>query len=171
MNKIYILVALLMLSTLIIGCDSVDSWKNTIPGVVSVGTTGAITLETRYTSEPMSQEIAVVKGGLEDINTTIRFSVEKAMLDSMNHIDGTTYELLPESCYLFTQNTVSLNVGVRSGKAVFQYDPAKIEALCGYNTIIYVLPLVAQSEGLPLNKERRIVLYKFKILQPDIRTN
>ena len=169
MKKKYLYGTLLTASILIGACESVDTWQETIPGIVSVGKTGIVSLEAYNVGEPINQSVKIVKGGIDDVATSVHFSVEKTLIDSMNRIDGTSYELLPESCYSFTENTALLNAGTREGEVVFQYDPAKTEALCGYNTIKYVLPLMAHAEGLSLNKERRIVLYKFNVLKPDIR--
>lgn len=42
-------------------------------------------------------------GGLKSTASVVSFSVDKALLDSMNIADGTSYELLPADCYQLTK--------------------------------------------------------------------
>lgn len=168
MKNKYLYGALTLAATMFASCE-VTPWEDEIPGIVSVGRTGIVTLSPYSVGETYDQSLAVVKAGMSDMATTVRFSVEKALLDSVNRVDGTHYEILPSDCYQFIEQSVSLPSGVRVGEGLFRYDPDKIAELGGFGKVKYVLPLIAQAEGLPLNGGRSIVIYGFNVLKPDVR--
>lgn len=52
-------------------------------------------------------------GGLKSTASVVNFSVDKALLDSMNIADGTSYELLPADCYQLTKSSVDIPANER----------------------------------------------------------
>lgn len=168
MNKIYMRGILLAMLVLFFGCEK-KAWEDSIPGIVSVAKTGFVTLESYDVGEVYEQNLDVVKAGIGDASTVVHFTVEQQLLDSVNKVNGTNYKLLPSSCYELPDPIVKIENGTRIAKTVLRYYPDKIRELSGYNTVEYVLPLQARSEGLPLNSDRSIVLYSFNVLKPDLR--
>lgn len=168
MKKRLLYGALLMATTLTTSCEN-DKWEEGIPGVVSVGATGFMTLETFDVGEPIEQQIIAVKGGVSDAATTVHLAPDPTKLDSINGAKGTNYQLLPASCYELTESSITLPAGAKEGSTTLKYYPDKIAELGGYGMVHFILPLVAKADGLTLNKERSLSIYGFKIMRPDVR--
>lgn len=67
-------------------------------------------------------------GGLKSTASVVSFSVDKALLDSMNIADGTSYELLPADCYQLTKSSVDIPANERLLKGELTYDPLRYKS-------------------------------------------
>ena len=169
MKNRYIYGALLTTAMFFAGCEAVAPWEDDIPGIVSVAKTGLVEIESYSVGEEYNQDLKVVKAGMMDASTTVDFSVDASLLDSVNRVSGKDYKLLPTSCYQFAEHSVTLASGVRMTETSFIYSPEKIKQIDNNGAVVYALPLKARADGLPMNNSRNIVIYIFKILNPDIR--
>ena len=144
-------------------CNNLDTaYKDNIPGLLWVAQTGFHGLETMDNDDP-EIEMCIFKGGIKDQETVVSFSVSQYLLDSLNFANFTDYLLLPADCYEMP-SSITLAKGVDRACGSFRYFPDKIGRLGGYGVTKYVLPLVAQSNGLSLKSDRRSVLYGFNVL-------
>lgn len=144
------------------GCvEDVDDTRST--GLLSASDDGFSTIEVFDLGSKYSIDLSVAKGGLMDAGGTVTFSVDQALLDSLNNADGTDYQLLPTSCYSFENATFNVTPGgnrhVVGG--TLTYDPAEINKLSGFGNLKYVLPLRVTSTGTPMNEKRTAVMYGF----------
>lgn len=168
MKRTYIYTAMLLALAIFSGCE-VKPWEEEIPGIVSIAQTGIVTLEPYNVGEMYKQSLITVKAGMLDAPTTVTFAAAGNLLDSINKANYTDYKLLPTSCYQLEQPTVSMPDGVRRGETFLSYDPEKIQELSGYGNTEYALPVIASSEGMELNNSRNLVVYLFKVMEPDVR--
>ena len=116
----------------IIGCDETFDTSNTSEGILSLSENGLTILQSYNVGEKYNADLWIQHGGLELNNSTVTFTVDKSLLDSLNTADGTSYQILPEDCYQMTNTTVNVSAGDRLAKGTIVYDPTKIHALCGY---------------------------------------
>ena len=63
--------------------------------------------------EKYTADLWIQQGGLKSTASVVSFSVDKALLDSMNIADGTSYELLPADCYQLTKSSVDIPANER----------------------------------------------------------
>lgn len=117
-------------------------------------------------------DLSVAKGGLQDVNATVTFTVDETLLDSMKRVSPSAYancELLPQSCYDLKDATFNVETGGdrwRSGGKLTYY-PDKIIAQSG-GLFKFVLPLRVTVEGVSLNANRSTVIYGFVPQRPVI---
>lgn len=126
-------------------CDDSFDVSSKADGVLAVSQEGFNTLQSYNVGEKYTADLWIQQGGLKSTASVVSFSVDKALLDSMNAADGTSYELLPADCYQLTKGTVDIPADERLLKGELTYDPAKIQQLSGYDHLKYVLPLRATS--------------------------
>ena len=119
----------------IIGCDETFDTSNTSEGILSLSENGLTILQSYNVGEKYNADLWIQHGGLELNNSTVTFTVDKSLLDSLNTADGTSYQILPEDCYQMTNTTVNVSAGDRLAKGTIVYDPTKIHALCGYDIV------------------------------------
>ena len=152
----------------IIGCDETFDTSNTSEGILSLSENGLTILQSYNVGEKYNADLWIQHGGLELNNSTVTFTVDKSLLDSLNTADGTSYQILPEDCYQMTNTTVNVSAGDRLAKGTIVYDPTKIHALCGYDNVQYILPLKASTTGEKLNPDRSTLLLGFKVSEPIV---
>lgn len=152
----------------IIGCDETFDTSNTSEGILSLSENGLTILQSYNVGEKYNADLWIQHGGLELNNSTVTFTVDKSLLDSLNTADGTSYQILPEDCYQMTNTTVNVSAGDRLTKGTIVYDPTKIHALCGYDNVQYILPLKASTTGEKLNPDRSTLLLGFKVSEPIV---
>lgn len=150
------------------GCDDTFDTSNTSEGILSLSENGLSILQSYNVGEEYNADLWIQHGGLELSNSTVTFTVDKNLLDSLNAAEGTSYELLPENCYQMSNTTVNVPAAERLAKGTITYDPAKIHALCGYDQVKYVLPLKASATGDKLNSGRSTLLLGFKVSEPIV---
>ena len=83
----------------IIGCDETFDTSNTSEGILSLSENGLTILQSYNVGEKYNADLWIQHGGLELNNSTVTFTVDKSLLDSLNTADGTSYQILPEDCY------------------------------------------------------------------------
>ncbi len=149
-------------------CDDSFDVSSKADGVLAVSQEGFNTLQSYNVGEKYTADLWIQQGGLKSTASVVSFSVDKALLDSMNAADGTSYELLPADCYQLTKGTVDIPADERLLKGELTYDPAKIQQLSGYDHLKYVLPLRATSNGMPLVPGRSALLLGFKVSEPIV---
>ena len=91
----------------IIGCDETFDTSNTSEGILSLSENGLTILQSYNVGEKYNADLWIQHGGLELNNSTVTFTVDKSLLDSLNTADGTSYQILPEDCYQMTNTTVT----------------------------------------------------------------
>ena len=94
----------------IIGCDETFDTSNTSEGILSLSENGLTILQSYNVGEKYNADLWIQHGGLELNNSTVTFTVDKSLLDSLNTADGTSYQILPEDCYQMTNTTVNVPV-------------------------------------------------------------
>ena len=149
-------------------CDDSFDVSSKADGVLAVSQEGFNTLQSYNVGEKYTADLWIQQGGLKSTASVVSFSVDKALLDSMNIADGTSYELLPADCYQLTKSSVDIPANERLLKGELTYDPAKIQELSGYDHLKYVLPLRATSSGMPFVSGRSVVLLGFKVSEPIV---
>ena len=149
-------------------CDDSFDVSSKADGVLAVSQEGFNTLQSYNVGEKYTADLWIQQGGLKSTASVVSFSVDKALLDSMNIVDGTSYELLPADCYQLTKSSVDIPANERLLKGELTYDPAKIQELSGYDHLKYVLPLRATSSGMPFVSGRSVVLLGFKVSEPIV---
>lgn len=109
------------------------------------------------------------KSGLLSSTCTVTYSVDTQYLADYNAANGTSYELLPETCYTLGQTVFEMGSGDSEAKFAVTYDPSKIYQLCGaYNvTDRYALPIRMDVNGLEVLEGRTQVLMTFNISAPN----
>lgn len=149
-------------------CDDSFDVSSKANGVLAVSQEGFNTLQSYNVGEKYTADLWIQQGGLKSTASVVSFSVDKALLGSMNAADGTSYELLPADCYQLTKGTVDIPADERLLKGELTYDPAKIQQLSGYDHLKYVLPLRATSNGMSLVPGRSALLLGFKVSEPIV---
>ncbi len=170
MKKPFILTQTVLMLLCISSCvEDIDDARSS--GLYSASASGFTTLDIYDLGSTNEVELSIAKAGLEDNGGTVTFSVEKSLLDSVNNINGTSYQLLPAECYTLENATFSVTPGedrrVNGGKLI--YDPHKIYEFCGFENVKFVLPLQVSSTGTPMNPARNSVLYAFNIRKATVR--
>lgn len=84
-------------------CDDSFDVSSKADGVLAVSQEGFNTLQSYNVGEKYTADLWIQQGGLKSTASVVSFSVDKALLDSMNIADGTSYELLPADCYQLTK--------------------------------------------------------------------
>lgn len=143
-------------------CDDSFDVSSKADGVLAVSQEGFNTLQSYNVGEKYTADLWIQQGGLKSTASVVSFSVDKALLDSMNIADGTSYELLPADCYQLTKSSVDIPANERLLKGELTYDPAKIQELSGYDHLKYVLPLRATSSGMPFVSGRSVCCWALK---------
>lgn len=160
--------AFLMLLSISSCVEDVDDTRSS--GLYSASASGFTTLDIYDLGSTNEVELSVAKAGLEDNGGTVTFSVEESLLDSVNNINGTSYQILPSECYTLENATYSITPSgdrrVIGGKLI--YDPHKIYEFCGFENVKYVLPLHVTSTGTPMNPDRTNVFYAFNIKKATV---
>lgn len=152
----------------IAGCDDTFDTSNTSKGILSLSENGLTILQSYNVGEKYNADLWIQHGGLELKNSTVTFSVDKGLLDSLNTMDRTSYQMLPEDCYQMTNTTVNVSANDRLTKGSIMYDPAKIHELCAYDKVQYILPLKATATGDKLNPNHSTLLLGFKVSEPIV---
>lgn len=169
MNKFNYIGIFACVALLINGCDNnLNVIKPQVGGVLDLSQPGFTTLQSYNVGEQYTADLWIQQGGLKTTASVVNFSVDQTLLDSMNTAAGTSYELLPADCYQLTKGTVDIPANERLLKGELTYDPAKIQALSGYDQVKYVLPLRATSKGEPFFPGRSTLLLGFKVSEPII---
>ena len=94
----------------------------------------------------------------------VTYEVAPEVLESYNATEGTSYQLLPESCYRFTQDSFSVDDESQLAKFKMMYSPEQIIAEGGsYGTIEYALPVRILVNGVPMEERYGSVIVGFNV--------
>ena len=94
----------------------------------------------------------------------VTYEVAPEVLESYNATEGTSYQLLPESCYRFTQDSFSVDDESQLAKFKMMYSPEQIIAEGGsYGTIEYALPVRILVNGVPMEDRYGSVIVGFNV--------
>ena len=165
-NK-YIILALSCIG--ILSCSNEFDVSDKAPGVLSVAGEHFKIVESYAIEELYKADLSIHRGGLAFENSVVTFSVDKSLLESLNQNGGNSYQMLPESCYELSKETIDIKNENTLSSGYISYSPDKIVALSGFNRVKYVLPLRATSVGLPMNPVRDILLLGFTVSEPIIK--
>lgn len=149
------------------GCENTFDVSGKADNLLSVSVNSLNEQQSFNVGEKYKAELWVQRGGLGDAKGNVLFTVEPALLDSLNEADLTHYELLPPECYELTETGFAVDKPEVAG--YITYDPEKILALSGYDQVKYVLPLKLSSADLPVNPDRSVALLSFKVSEPIVR--
>lgn len=108
------------------------------------------------------------KSGLLASSCEVVYSIDPQYLADYNEANGTSFEMLPESCYKLVQTKFSLTADDINAPFVVEYDPSAIYRLCGaYNVPEkYALPIRIDVTGLEVLENKVQVLMTFNISAP-----
>lgn len=149
-------------------CDDSFDVSAKADGVLALAQEGFRTLQSYNVGEEYAADLWIQQGGLKLSAGTVTFTVDETLLDSMNEADRTSYELLPPECYSMDKAAIDVSARERLLNGQISYDPAKIQALCGYDKVKYVLPLRAVSSGPAFVAGRSTMLLGFKVSEPVV---
>lgn len=168
MNKISATLISICIALSIGSCDDSFDVSSKAEGVLAFAQEGFNTLQSYDVGEEYSVDLWVQQGGLDLLPSTVNFSIDESLLDSLNRADKTAYKLLPAECYHFTDATLHTAANERLTKHSFTYNPTKIKELSGYDHVNYVLPIRATSIGMPFVSGRSTMLLGFKVSEPIV---
>lgn len=168
MNKISATLISICIALSIGSCDDSFDVSSKAEGVLALAQEGFNTLQSYDVGEEYSVDLWVQQGGLDLLPSTVSFSIDESLLDSLNAADRTSYQLLPAACYNFSDAILYTTVTDRLVKHSFTYNPAKIKELSGYDDVSYVLPIRATSMGMPFVSGRSTMLLGFKVSEPIV---
>ncbi|MDO5105117.1 DUF1735 domain-containing protein [Capnocytophaga sp.] len=154
------------------GCDVNMDYEGMTPGVLYLPITGVQKLTAYDVGEVFEQEIWVGKGGLSGGVSTVEMLVVPKLLDSINQSLGTSYKLLPENCYDFSNHSVNISGIANEEKFILKYYPDKILEKSNnvYDKEIFALPLRLKSNsGYKANPSKNTVFYTFTISDPVLK--
>ncbi|MDO5665068.1 MAG: DUF1735 domain-containing protein [Bacteroidia bacterium] len=161
---------LLSIALLIPACESKLNLEGKAPGVVYFAKSGYNKLISYEVGEAYTADIWIGKGGLTSGNTTVEFIVTQSILDSVNLVDGTNYQLLPSECYSIKSSTVEIPSDSSVMKGAITYYPDKIAKLAGFDMEKYALPLKLSSKsGFSINPEKDEMLLTFVVSDPTVK--
>lgn len=108
------------------------------------------------------------KSGLLASSCEVVYKLDPQYLADYNEANGTSFEMLPESCYKLEQIKFSLAADDMYAPFAVVYDPSAIYSLCGaYNVPEkYALPIRIDVMGLEVLENKVQVLMTFNISAP-----
>ena len=109
------------------------------------------------------------KSGLLSASCVVSYRVDPQYLSDYNAANGTSYEMLPESCYALERTEFPLKGGDAEARFAVDYNPAEICRLCGAYRVTdrYALPIRIDVTGLEVAENRDRVLMTFDISAPN----
>lgn len=168
MNKLNYTLLSACMAVFISSCDETFEISSEIDSVLGLSQTGFNTLQSYDVGEEYAADLWIQQGGLNTVASTVTFTVDKTLLDSMNTADGTSYQILPSDCYQLSKTVVNVSAKERLVKGEITYNPAKIQALQGYDKVKFILPLRATSNGASFMGKRSTILLGFKVSEPIV---
>lgn len=168
MNRINYTLLSACMAVFISSCENTLDLSGKAESVLALSQAGFNTLQSYDVGEEYTADLWIQQGGLNTVPSTITFTVDKTLLDSMNTADGTSYQILPTDCYQLSKTVVNVSANERLVKGEITYNPTKIQALGGYDKVKYILPLRATSDGASFLNTRSVILLGFKVSEPIV---
>lgn len=104
-------------------------------------------------------ELPIQCSGIENQPVVAKVRVSSERLSMYNAEKGTSYQLLPETCYSLTNTEVSFNSLGKAGLVEIKFDYARIQAEIGYEEENYVIPVeLYETIGVELNTDKNLLL-------------
>ncbi|MDR2473026.1 MAG: DUF1735 domain-containing protein [Tannerella sp.] len=179
MKHLFLIVLLFALSS----CED-NRRQNLVPDKIYLVRTGLNTEESFDIGEKYVSNVWANKSGLNGSTCKVSFAVDVAALNAYNAETGSTFEMLPSSCYTLSKSDFVIEGDEQYAKFGFEYDPAVIVAewekmhgndtdFSKYGMTDFVLPLSITSEGVETVEEARASLIRFAVNEPliSIQTN
>ncbi len=165
MNRIFKYISFLaLLSFLFIACEDnrLDGMADDKIYLIKSGIQPA----QLYNFGSYDYELPVYKSGYGTKKASIELTVDPALLTSYNSGNGTSYQLLPASCYSLKTNTINMNEEAASEKYTVAFNTSEILKLQG-NGNSYILPLLVKSlNGIALDSAKSRVLLMPNVAEP-----
>lgn len=159
------LVYLVMMPLALLSCeDNRFDWRESKPDRVYLPKNG-LQLEESYTIGKQAEAaLWSYKSGYGDTDCRVTYMLDQEALDAYNEINGTAYEILPQSCYEIPTPVVEIPGKEEHGRFKVLYSPEKIVELCGgeYGVEKYVLPFRISSNLETTDRNSAILLFKVK---------
>lgn len=168
MKKNLISVVSFLLMLLNISC--INEFTERVEGLLSAPQSGFAIVNAYDLGSKYEINLSVAKGGLQEQSCIVTYTMDPTILDSLNTVGGTSYQLLPTECYTLENTSYTVETGgerlTGSGKLI--YDPVQISKLSGFNNVKYALPFRISAIGMPVNPSKSVVVYGFNIKEAKV---
>ncbi len=157
MRKIYFLLGLLLFTA----CEDGRQVDMDIDSVVYILNSGlqSVTLD----NSNLTYDLWLYKGGYNDDQLTVMLTIDEQALNTYNEENGTSYVLMPSSCYSFKSTTITLG---KSGDLDYSdYTTVTFSNLSDLSSgNSYVLPVSISCDNSDLiNEDKSTVLLKINM--------
>ena len=128
-------------------------------------------IEEAYTiGETVQAQLWTYKSSFNGTTCRVTYTVAPEVLTEYNAANGTSYELLPESCYTIPVNTLEISGKEEYARFFIDYSPEKIVEFCGgeYGMERYALPLRISSDEVETTEQNTSILV-FRVKEPVVK--
>lgn len=117
--------------------------------------------------EPQALYLWSSKSWADGNVSQVTYEVDPTLLEEYNQEAGTSYQLLPDTCYWMENSNFNVDDEAIYAKFKVMYSPESIIASGGhYGELEYALPMRLLVNGVPMGKERGSVIVAFRINEP-----
>lgn len=117
--------------------------------------------------EPQALYLWSSKSWADGNVSQVTYEVDPTLLEEYNQESGTSYKLLPDTCYWMENSNFNVDDEAVYAKFKVMYSPESIIASGGhYNELEYALPMRLLVNGVPMSKERGSVIVAFRVNEP-----
>ena len=160
MNMKSLLINICLLLTIIVSCTDTEIMDSTFTLEVK----GFVEEECYTFGEEQPLYLWASKNWADNQVSEVTYEVYPEALEAYNSSEGTSYKLLPESCYRIEQDSFSIDDETQYAKFRVMYSPEQIIAEGGsYNTVEYALPLRILVNGVPMEDRYGCVIVGFNV--------
>lgn len=166
-NKIYIGLSLLLAFCISACTDNRE--ENFTPTKVYIPNSGEYAITIYNTSDAVLYPLGIYKSGAfdQDANAELALMTE-ADLTAYNASKGTSYTLMPASCYKIDKFTANFGKEERNQYIDIVFNPEQIKKLPGYPTTSYVVPIQMIKASVDMNPDKMVSFVKPNVLEPMV---
>lgn len=131
---------------------------------------GFIEQECYTFGEPQALYLWSTKSWADGNVSHVEYRVDPTLLEEYNHTNGTSYKLLPDTCYWMDEKNFDIDDEAKQAKFKMMYSPESIIASGGhYGEIEFALPVRLWVNGEAMSTERGSVIVAFKVYEPLVK--